>query len=143
MVEQLGIDGVYGALTDTSRRTIIERLAQDGEVRVTDLADRFPVSSNAVSKRVKVLERAGLVGGRFRLVMAHGGTSVEHLGEYRAIEPPSLLAFTWRSEFTGQLDTLVTVRFTALSANQTQLELTHDLLPDSQADSHAEGWRLI
>jgi DNA-binding transcriptional ArsR family regulator len=59
MVED-ALDDVYGALADASRRAIVERLAV-GEARVTDLATDFPVSLNAVSKHVKVLERAGLV----------------------------------------------------------------------------------
>ena len=41
------------------------------------------------------------VGGRFRLVMADARLRIEHTGEYRVIQPPELLVFTWRSEFTG------------------------------------------
>ena len=55
---------VNGALADASRRGIVERLAGRGEARLTDLASDFPVSLNAVSKHVKVLERAGLVRRR-------------------------------------------------------------------------------
>ncbi|MGH7511850.1 MAG: ArsR/SmtB family transcription factor, partial [Gemmatimonadales bacterium] len=46
-----------------TRRAIVAALA-DGEVRVGDLAARFPMTFNAVSKHVKVLERAGLVRRR-------------------------------------------------------------------------------
>jgi uncharacterized protein YndB with AHSA1/START domain len=80
------------------------------------------------------------VGGRFRLVMADEHLSIEHTGEYRVIEPPHLLVFTWRSEFTGMRDTLVTVRLTARSANETELDVTHELASDEQATSHAGGW---
>ncbi len=83
------------------------------------------------------------VGGRFRLVMADEHLSIEHTGEYRVIEPPNLLIFTWRSEFTGMRDTLVTVRLTERSASETELEVIHELDTAEQAASHAEGWNHI
>jgi DNA-binding transcriptional ArsR family regulator len=57
------LDAAFGALADPSRRAIIADL-RHGERRVTELARPFPVSLNAVSKHVKVLERAGLVRRR-------------------------------------------------------------------------------
>jgi len=54
------LDLAFGALSDPTRRAIVQRLTA-GPVRVTDLAAPFPMSLNAVSKHVKVLERAGLV----------------------------------------------------------------------------------
>jgi uncharacterized protein YndB with AHSA1/START domain len=80
------------------------------------------------------------VGGRFRLVMANEHLRIEHTGEYQVIEPPQLLVFTWRSEFTGMQDTLVTVRLTAHGAQETEIEVTHELATDSEASSHAGGW---
>ena len=63
MVEDLKppLDAVYGALADASRRAIVWRLAADGELKVTDVARPFGMSLNAVSKHIKVLERAGLI----------------------------------------------------------------------------------
>jgi len=55
---------VYGALADGSRRTIVWRLAAEGELKVTDIARPFHMSLNAVSKHIKVLEQAGLVQRR-------------------------------------------------------------------------------
>ncbi len=55
------LNRVYGAIADPTRRAILGLLAQGGAT-VGDLAGRFPVTFNAVSKHVKVLERAGLVG---------------------------------------------------------------------------------
>lgn len=55
------LDQVYGAIADPTRRAILGILAE-GEVNVGSLAERFPISLNGVSKHVKVLERAGLVG---------------------------------------------------------------------------------
>jgi len=50
----------FNALADPTRRAIVARLAR-GPSRVTDIAEPFDMSLNAVSKHVKVLERAGLV----------------------------------------------------------------------------------
>ena len=50
----------FSALADPTRRAILARLA-DGEATVNELAAPFPVSLQAVSKHLKVLERAGLI----------------------------------------------------------------------------------
>jgi DNA-binding transcriptional ArsR family regulator len=50
----------YAALADPTRRAILARLA-DGEATVGQLAEPFPITLQAVSKHIKVLERAGLV----------------------------------------------------------------------------------
>jgi DNA-binding transcriptional ArsR family regulator len=57
-VEQL--NSTFAALADPTRRAIIARLA-DGEATVTELAEPFTMSLPAVSKHLKVLERAGLI----------------------------------------------------------------------------------
>jgi len=57
------LDQAFAALSDPTRRAIVNRLAR-GPARVTDVADRFPISLNAVSKHLKVLERAGLLRRR-------------------------------------------------------------------------------
>ena len=54
------LDHAFAALSDPTRREIVQRLAR-GAARVTDLAEPFDMSLNAVSKHLKVLERAGLV----------------------------------------------------------------------------------
>jgi DNA-binding transcriptional ArsR family regulator len=66
MGEYSALDSVYGALADRSRRTIVWRLAAEGELKVTDLARPFDMSLNAVSKHIKVLEQAGLVSRQVR-----------------------------------------------------------------------------
>src|SRR5688572_2052905 len=58
MADQLS--SVFGALADPTRRAILARLA-DGDLAVGDLAAPFPVSQPAISKHLKVLERAGLI----------------------------------------------------------------------------------
>ena len=60
------LDRTFGALADPTRRAILARLAA-GEASVTELAHPFEMSLPAVSKHLKVLERAGLVArGRER-----------------------------------------------------------------------------
>ena len=54
------LDRTFSALADPTRRAIVERLA-DGEASVTELAAPFAMSLPAVSKHLKVLERAGLI----------------------------------------------------------------------------------
>jgi DNA-binding transcriptional ArsR family regulator len=57
--DQLSV--TFAALADPTRRAILARLAEDGEVTVNDLAQPFPFSVQAVSRHLKVLERAGLI----------------------------------------------------------------------------------
>ncbi len=62
MVElnQTGLDATYAALADPSGRAILSRLRR-GAARVTEIAEPFDMSLNAVSKHIRVLERAGLI----------------------------------------------------------------------------------
>jgi DNA-binding transcriptional ArsR family regulator len=57
---QAQLDATFAALADPTRRAILARLAQ-GEASVTDLAEPFAMSQPAISKHLKVLERAGLI----------------------------------------------------------------------------------
>ena len=50
----------FAALADPTRRAILARLAH-GEATVNELAEPFPITKQAVSKHLKVLERAGLI----------------------------------------------------------------------------------
>jgi DNA-binding transcriptional ArsR family regulator len=54
------LDLVFGALADSTRRAIVERLAA-GEATVTELAAPFPISLPAISRHLKVLEHARLI----------------------------------------------------------------------------------
>jgi DNA-binding transcriptional ArsR family regulator len=58
MVDRLS--EVFSALADPTRRAILARLAE-GEATVNQLAEPFPISLQAISKHLKVLERAGLI----------------------------------------------------------------------------------
>lgn len=58
------LSAILKAASDPTRRAILTQLAQDGPTRVTEIAARFSISLNAVSKHIKTLEGAGLVGRR-------------------------------------------------------------------------------
>ena len=55
-----GLSATFAALADPTRRAILARLAS-GEASVTELAEPFAMSQPAISKHLKVLERAGLI----------------------------------------------------------------------------------
>jgi len=54
------LDSVFHALADPTRRAILQQL-RGGPATVTQIARPFPVSLNAISKHIVVLERAGLI----------------------------------------------------------------------------------
>ncbi len=78
------LDATLSALADPTRREILGHLSA-GELRVTDLASRFPCSLNAISKHVRILEEAGL------LLRRRAGR--EHRLTFRPV--PLVEAATW------------------------------------------------
>ena len=90
------LDATFAALADPTRRAILARLAL-GEASVTELAEPFAMSQPAISKHLKVLERAGLVSrGRdaqkrpCRLEAQRLAQATEWLENYRKL---------WESQF--------------------------------------------
>jgi DNA-binding transcriptional ArsR family regulator len=84
------LSDTFAALADPTRREILRRLAE-GEATVTQLAEPFPISLQAVSRHLKVLEQAGLITrGRTaqlwpsRLQGAPLKDAAEWLDQYRA-----------------------------------------------------------
>jgi len=73
--KQEHVTAVFAALADPTRRRIVERLSAHGESRVTALARPFHISLPAISKHLRVLERARLVSrhrhGREHLIRAN------------------------------------------------------------------------
>ena len=59
-MESAQLDATFAALADPTRRAILSRLAL-GEASVMELAEPFAISQPAISKHIKVLERAGLI----------------------------------------------------------------------------------
>jgi len=68
------ITEILKASSDVTRRSLLTTLVQEGPLRVTDLAEHYDISLNAISKHIKVLEKAGLVSrttiGRVHLIKA-------------------------------------------------------------------------
>jgi DNA-binding transcriptional ArsR family regulator len=90
----------FAALADPTRRAILTRLAE-GQATVNELAEPFPITVQAVSHHIKVLERAGLVtrsrNAQLRPSRLEGAPlkeAAEWLDKYRAI---------WEASF-DQLD---------------------------------------
>jgi DNA-binding transcriptional ArsR family regulator len=84
------LSATFAALADPTRRAIIVRLAE-GDATVNQLAEPFPISVQAVSKHLKVLEQAGLISrGRVaqlrpsRLEAAPLKDAVDWLQHYRS-----------------------------------------------------------
>ena len=74
------LDATFFALADPTRRAILARLAS-GEATVNDLARPFDMSQPAISKHLKVLERAGLITRSFDAQRRPRAISGKPLGE--------------------------------------------------------------
>lgn len=86
-----------------------------------------------------IVETDPRVGGKFRIVMRQEAEDIEHRGEYLAIEPPSLLSFTWISVHTDLQPSVVTIEFFGRGTG-TELVLTHRRLPPREVEAHRAGW---
>jgi DNA-binding transcriptional ArsR family regulator len=89
MVEHDPLSTTFAALADPTRRAILARLA-GGEATVNELAAPFPVTVQAISKHLRVLERAGLIErtrtAQLRPSRLRGAPlkdAADWLGEYR------------------------------------------------------------
>jgi DNA-binding transcriptional ArsR family regulator len=96
--DEARLDGVFHALSDPTRRAILARLA-GRSATVTDLAEPFEISLPAVSRHLKVLERAGLISraidGRLHRCSLEAGALrdvEEWVGPYREF---------WEAQFSA------------------------------------------
>jgi uncharacterized protein YndB with AHSA1/START domain len=113
------VEEVFDALTDAAR-----------------MAEWFsPVGGAEV-------EAEAVVGGRLRVVMVEGDVRIEHDGEFLEVLRPTRLSFTWRSRFTGDRATVVTIELSG-EGEKTRLLLRHDRLPRDARASHEGGWGAI
>lgn len=99
----VNLDAVFGALADPTRRAILARLT-DGDASVNELAAPFAMSQPAISRHLKVLERAGLVS-RTRRATAR----LSHLEAEPLRDATEWLARyqAWWDESHGRLDALL------------------------------------
>ena len=103
------LDATFAALADPTRRAIIARLAS-GEASVTQLAEPFAMTQPAISKHLKVLERAGMISRDrdaqrrpSRLVAKPLAEASEWLMQYRQF---------WEASFQRLDDLLVELKAT-------------------------------
>lgn len=85
-----------------------------------------------------------VVGGRYDILMEGGphGEGVPHWGEYRRIDRPEHLEFTWNSPH-AEPDSIVTLEFRPVDGG-TEVTLIHDRFPSEGArDGHEKGWTSI
>jgi uncharacterized protein YndB with AHSA1/START domain len=82
------------------------------------------------------------VGGKLRLVVRRDGEEVEHIGEYRELDRPRRLAFTWAVPRYGDHVSLVRVEL-APAGGVTELTLTHERVLPEYRDRTAQGWNLL
>jgi len=122
------LDATFSALADPTRRAILARLAS-GEASVNELAGPFKMTQPAISKHLKVLERAGLISCGIdaqrrprRLQAKPLGEAVRWLERYRQF---------WEKQF-GRLDDLLEEMKTA--------NFGHDG-PIKKENKHARGIR--
>jgi uncharacterized protein YndB with AHSA1/START domain len=96
---------------------------------------------DVISAEVRLEPR---VGGNLFILMKAPTQTHEHTGQFQIFERPTKLAFTWTaSNVDGQI-TLVTVEFHEVSASQTELILTHELIPRKEvSDRYQSGWAKI
>ncbi|SRR6266566_1520803 len=80
MERQDRLDSVFGALADPTRRAILTRLAA-GDANVSELSAPFAVSQPAISRHLKVLEKAGLISRRRRATARMSHLEAEPLKE--------------------------------------------------------------
>lgn len=84
------------------------------------------------------------VGGSFLFNMHAGENILPHKGEYKILERPIKIQFSWNSMNTNNEDSLVTITINPVNENSCELTLTHELLPsESSRDDHNGGWNHI
>jgi DNA-binding transcriptional ArsR family regulator len=97
-------DPVFKALSDPTRRAILERLIREGEQSVTKLTDHAGVSQPAVSKHLALLKRAGLVAERRDGRLTHYRAEAQGLAP--VIDWLGLYDAIWRDRFDRLEDLL-------------------------------------
>ncbi len=82
-------------------------------------------------------------GGAFTILMRSPGLDDPHTGEYRVIDRPRQLQFTWSSAGTYHQPTLVNLEFAPYGDGECECELTltHAELPPDHVEPHTIGWK--
>jgi DNA-binding transcriptional ArsR family regulator len=91
---QKRIDAIFGALSDRSRRDVMRYISEDGEASASELAERMPISRQAIVKHLGSLAEAGLVS------RAREGRQIR----YRLTPGPLNEAMSWIAEVGAEWD---------------------------------------
>lgn len=84
------------------------------------------------------------VGGAFLFEMHVGENVMPHKGEYKILDRPNKIQFTWNSMNTNNEDSLVTININPIDDNSCELTLVHELLPTEESkNDHRGGWNNI
>ena len=59
-----GVEPVFAAVADPTRRVLLERLRERGPLSISDLSDGLPITRQAVTKHLEVLRASGLISAR-------------------------------------------------------------------------------
>ncbi|RBQ14657.1 transcriptional regulator [Spongiactinospora rosea] len=107
---------VFVALTDPTRRALLEELARTGPATVTDLARRLPISRQAVAKHLSQLAEAGLISS---------GEPTGRRHPYR-LEPAAIrTAQVWLARLANRWDDRLAALEDVLDATDTNRGVTH------------------
>ncbi|HEY8718686.1 metalloregulator ArsR/SmtB family transcription factor [Pengzhenrongella sp.] len=110
---------IFAALADPTRRAILARLA-DGEANVSELAEPFTISLPAISRHLKVLERAGLISRSRTAQWRSSRLDAEPLRE----------ATAWMERYRQFWDT----SFDRLDAHLRRIQATQPAQPDPRQE---------
>jgi DNA-binding transcriptional ArsR family regulator len=122
VMAEVELDRVFGALADPTRRAILTRLAE-GEATVAQLTAPFTVSQPAISRHLKVLERAGLISRTRRATARLSHLEAEPLKE----------AVVWLAGYREYWEESYD-RLDQLLIDLQRAEAARSLIPDSGSD---------
>jgi DNA-binding transcriptional ArsR family regulator len=88
------VDAIFSALSDPTRRQVIRSLSEEGPSTVTELADRIPVTRQAIAKHLAALDEAGLVAS----------TAEGRRRSYRLTPGPLADAMEWMVDVGAEWD---------------------------------------
>jgi DNA-binding transcriptional ArsR family regulator len=99
MARTAPIDAVMRSLADPTRRAVLERIIQSGEISVTDLANGSGVTQSAISQHLRSLKQAGLIANRSQ------GRNVLYSAKPKGLAPlvdwMSHYGIFWRERFAN------------------------------------------
>jgi len=86
------------------------------------------------------VENEAIEGGCFTIIMKRGDDKIPHTGKYLEIDRPNKLVFSWNSPVSTD-DSVVTLQFTAMGVDKTNIELTHvRFIDEERRSNHQGGW---